>query len=219
MFGNISRIPCSITFLGIKVRLAGLWVPRSFFLPLLQTERILFFQYSWISSNCLDLLKTWFWITKASLYQNTTVPIPVSGWLGLCFYKYGLMKINMEIMNRTLVYYNITKKTNTNNTLASICLWYAEWHCNQNRRRTWDTQTWIFCQNEIMTGVRAVGRSCWFPIQWHMNMARTHKCYKPMPTKPYLFNHNRSQSSSKSSKILLPPTLLHYQQDENFMFI
>lgn len=26
----------------------------------------------------------------------------------------------MEIMNRTVVYYNITKKTNTNNTLASI---------------------------------------------------------------------------------------------------
>lgn len=58
-------------------------------------------------------------------------------------------------------------------------------------KRTWHTQTWIFCQNEIMTGARAVGKICCFPIQWHMNMARTDKHYISMPTEYFLFNHNR----------------------------
>lgn len=52
-----------------------------------------------------------FWETEALLHQNTTVPLPLSGWLGLCFlYKYiDFMNTNMGRLNRTIEDYHIKK--------------------------------------------------------------------------------------------------------------
>jgi len=74
-----------------------------------------------------------------------------------------------------------------------------------------------------MTGVRTVGKSCFFLHSGAWTWLYRLKHYIPMPTNLFstqLLWESWSQSSSNSHKnILLPSILRSSQQDDNFRFI